>query len=90
LGGLAQEEVMLKGFIMPEKARITKVIINGIERLIDPPIEIEAGEVIHIPYESAQQSPAGQSDVAIAPITEEESQHLSMLELDIRSNSANR
>jgi hypothetical protein len=50
---------MLKGFIMPEKARITKVIINGVERLIDPPIEIDAGEVIHIPYESAQQSPAG-------------------------------
>lgn len=47
---------MLKGFIMPEKARITKVIINGVERKIEPPIEIEAGDVISFPYESAQQS----------------------------------
>jgi hypothetical protein len=49
---------MLNGFIMPEKARITKVIINGVEIKIDPPIEIEAGNIIRIPYESVEQKRA--------------------------------
>ena len=45
----------MKGFLMREKARITKVLVNGKEIKIDPPIELEEGDVISFPYEVAQQ-----------------------------------
>lgn len=44
----------MNGFVMPKRARITRVIVNGVETEINPPIDLEAGDVISFPYEEVR------------------------------------